>query len=80
MKKYLESFLNTETGETSQVEIHEYGYDDWWKGTIWSSQMPGKYLQKNLITKEIHFDYLPHEEWEKILKKRKEVYYQKARN
>lgn len=68
MKEYLEN----------GIKVKEYCYEDWWTGKFSNWLGTIKYTVQNNDTKEIFIDYLPAEEYDKIIAKQKELFLQKV--
>ncbi|MBK8342470.1 MAG: hypothetical protein IPL12_03525 [Bacteroidetes bacterium] len=68
MKEYLEN----------GIKVKEYCYEDWWTGKFSNWLGTIKHTVQNNDTKEIFIDYLPAEEYDKIIAKQKELFLQKV--
>ena len=65
------------TDENGNI-IREYSFKDWEAGDIFGDLKPWKERCQNSSTGEIFYQYLPKEEHELIVKKRKSLYQQKV--
>lgn len=78
MKKSYENWINPETKKKEKIEVWEYFFEDWENGIISGWENAGKKLIHNVSEKKRRYDILSKDEFMKIDKKCKEIYWQKV--